>query len=354
MPVTVEVTREVPVTEIVEIPVTVIMPEMVEVPVTIEVTREIPVTQVFEVPVTVVVPQTVEVPVTVEVTREVPVTQFVPVTVPFPVTQIVPQTVPVPVEVPVEVPVTVPVPVTVEVTREIIVTQIVPQTVEVPVTVLVPAEPPPEVIPITLLPVIPVVPLPVSPLQVTRVTSIYDQPNNLWYFVGEVVNQGEAGYHNIEVKLDLLDDAGNVVGTQTTSADVPYLRPQEASPFVVAFQSAPAWTRFQASAQGEPIPEGVVYPFLASGDDKAGFDRAAGGFVVTGMLGNVGNTVAQRPKVSVIVLSADERVIGYGSTFLETAVLNPGERAPFMVTVGLTTGEEIASYRLYAGAMPQR
>lgn len=195
--------------------------------------------------------------------------------------------------------------------------------------------------------------------EVMTMTS-YASADRVFHVIGVIVNNGELPFWQIQVKFDVLDQAGVVMDTVTGYAGYALLFPGEITPFEASFADPfpRAVAEVQVSLEGEPMSYAHIEQnsYLNSHTHACellhveGRSPEFGDYEVVGEVRNSADQSITDVGISVMVFDAadnllaaelrinpDKYVIGEG------LVLAPGETSTFDVWIGtLATGGEPA------------
>lgn len=168
-----------------------------------------------------------------------------------------------------------------------------------------------------------------------------------YHVVGEVKNNSTADSMNyVKVVSTFYDDAGKVVGTDFTYTNVDVLRPAEKSSFEIILndaQQSQGVSSYKLSVSGdktEPPPASLK---LSVGDSHV---DDIGSYHIVGEVTNQGNEKATFVKVSGSFYNSSNIVVAADFTFTDPKDLDPGQTAPFDITVTGPTANEISSASL--------
>jgi len=183
-------------------------------------------------------------------------------------------------------------------------------------------------------------------LEVGSYTHFTDSIGSLW-FVGEVVNNGDAAAGSVDVALSLLDDAGSVaaVGSDTIS----YIAPNGKYPFHILITSAPpSWTKEKIQIQGTAIgPASFLVPYVAlKTDNITGHMSSFGTFQLTGSVSNTGQKTATLVHIAASAYDKDGNVVDVADTYAELNEIAPGADSPFSIDF-LNLNKAPASYAVF-------
>jgi hypothetical protein len=167
------------------------------------------------------------------------------------------------------------------------------------------------------------------------------------HVVGEVMNNFPKDSMNfVKITSTFYDDAGKVVGTDFTYSNVRILRPEETSPFEIILTD---------TTQSQKVSS---YKLAASGDKTEALSAALklgvgdshlddiGYYHIAGEVTNQGSQKATFVKVSGAFYNSSKAVIAADFTYTDPKDLEPGQTAPFEITVIAPTANEITSASL--------
>jgi hypothetical protein len=175
--------------------------------------------------------------------------------------------------------------------------------------------------------------------------------NRLWVF-GEVRNDGDEARESVEIRVLLLDAAGEQIGEANGFADRGYLAPGDVAPFSVLFdEGAPQFDRmaFEVRSNEAGFARDITVRALRVVVDEIGgeFGRT---IAVRGMIHNEAERDVQFAQAYCVFYDAEGRVVGIASGYAETGEDNitPADAAsPFDINWSTFSGEPVA-YRVYA------
>jgi eukaryotic-like serine/threonine-protein kinase len=177
--------------------------------------------------------------------------------------------------------------------------------------------------------------------------------DTLWFF-GEVRNDGSAARESIEVRVNLLDAAGNEIASKVGYASMSYLKPGEISPFSVLFSkddAPPSFDQYKIEVRsskadfkpGYTYRDLSVLPSPQARQDQYGFIK------ISGRVRNDGEQPAQYVRIYAVFYDQQGLVVGLTDSFAETAndaPLAAGADARFELQGVIFSGVP-ARYRLF-------
>ncbi|MBI3168678.1 MAG: hypothetical protein HYZ22_09385 [Chloroflexi bacterium] len=183
----------------------------------------------------------------------------------------------------------------------------------------------------TTAPVLSASPTPKSQinLEAGNYTNYRDSIDSLW-FVGEVLNTGEASAQNVQVVISLIDDNGSVIGTG--SETLLYVGANGKFPYKILIFNAPSeWSEVKIQIQGESYSENALFaPYIKLQiDNVSGKPGDFGGYNLTGVVKNTGDKTASLVYISAIAYDEQGQVIDAGWTFATLDQIAPGSDSPF-------------------------
>ncbi len=172
----------------------------------------------------------------------------------------------------------------------------------------------------------------------------------LWC-MGEVTNPGKFAIEDVQLRIDLLDQKGNVVATQDAHTEARVIPSGGKSPFVVSFPNAyPEFTSYRvALLRALRAHQGRYYPDVAVVD-------ASGEPLDTGLYGITGNVENRGPEdaVDVVVVAtlydALGNVVGVRSGPPRHNVIPPGGKSSFKMEI-TPGGGPVITYTIQAEAL---
>jgi Protein kinase domain len=147
--------------------------------------------------------------------------------------------------------------------------------------------------------------------------------DTLWFF-GEVRNDGSVARESIELRVNLLDAAGQEIASKVGYASMSYLKPGEISPFSVLFgkdDAPPSFARYVIEVRsskadfrpGYTYRDLSVLPSPQARQDQYGFIK------ISGRVRNDGEQPARFVQVYAVFYDQQGRVVGLASGYAETA-----------------------------------
>lgn len=147
--------------------------------------------------------------------------------------------------------------------------------------------------------------------------------------LGEVFNPGQAALNNVQLQVNLLDEAGSILKSATFFVALEVIPPNNSSPFRILFTDPPpTYSKVSINAlRGEAIDPATRYTGLK-------VNNPAGAVVgqqykVNGEVENSDNVAATKVRVIVTTYSDQNVVIGY--RYITLNDMNPGDKQPFEV-----------------------
>jgi hypothetical protein len=190
-------------------------------------------------------------------------------------------------------------------------------------------------------------PQPQIDLQTGSYSYYVDSIGTLW-FVGEIVNNGDAPAGSIQVVLSLLDNSGNVVGVGSDSPS--FVQAKGKFPFKIMVDKAPKeWKDVKIQIQGTPLDsQSFMPPYIDLKTDKVtGKPSDFGGYELTGTVINTGQQTATLVHIVAAAYDKDGKVIDVGDTFATLNDIAPSGDSPFSLQFSNLT-EAPASYEVFA------
>jgi hypothetical protein len=167
-----------------------------------------------------------------------------------------------------------------------------------------------------------------------------------YHVVGEVKNNSTTDSMNyVKVVSIFYDNAGKVVGTDFTYTNVDVLGPAEKSSFEIILndaQQSQGVSSYKLSISGDKTRALPASLKLSIGNSHI-YDI---GYHIVGEVTNQGNEKATFVKVSGAFYNSSNAVVASDFTFTDPQDLEPGQTAPFDITVSAPTANEITSTSL--------
>lgn len=186
------------------------------------------------------------------------------------------------------------------------------------------------------------------PIRVTVVSvTPYQTPLGGLWLLGEVVNEAEMPAQNLQLTLDLLDSAGQIIHTTTVWVAASLLMPQQRAPFGVLLPQRPAdfaSTRVSVTGGDTVIDRGTRYLDLTVTVNAADLDETQAN--LEGQIENAGEAAAAQILLVASLYDAQGRVTGYYQAVYDQ-VLPAGSRLPFAFSAAPPGGRAV-TYQLFA------
>ncbi len=178
-------------------------------------------------------------------------------------------------------------------------------------------------------------------------SSSFSDDIGYYHVVGEVKNNSPKDSMNfVKITSTFYDDAGKVVGTDFTYTNVDVLRPAEKSSFELILTDAAQSQKvssYKLSASGDNTESLPASLKLSVGDNHL---DDIGYYHIVGEVTNQGNQKATFVKVSGAFYNSSNVVVAADFTYTDPKDLEPGQTAPFEITVSAPTANEITSASL--------
>jgi LysM repeat protein len=175
----------------------------------------------------------------------------------------------------------------------------------------------------------------------------YPNPAGGWWILGEVVNDSEQPVENVQVTVDLLDSAGNVLQSHSAWTANSVIRSGGRSPFGVLVVEAPAdFDHVTATITAGNGVNNLGSRYLDLLVTEAEWIEEEGVRRLSGEVQNEGAAVASGVAVVATFYDAEGRVTGYIQHRLEED-LAPGASLPFTLEI-VPPGGVAESYDLTA------
>ncbi len=184
----------------------------------------------------------------------------------------------------------------------------------------------------------------------------YGRVNKSIWFFGDVRNDGAEPREAVEVRINLLDQAGQEIVSDTGYAQMSYLNPGEVAPFLVLFtdDEAPpqvASITIEVRSRKADFELGYTLRDLSIDGDLKVTTGQFGELKISGQVRNDSAEPIKFPQVYAVFYDAAGAVVGIDDSFAETTgdeqSLPPGQGARFEISWQIFNGEP-ARYRLFA------
>jgi LysM repeat protein len=180
------------------------------------------------------------------------------------------------------------------------------------------------------------------PIQVeVRGFQAYQTPVGGLWLLGEVVNLGDLPAGNVQVAVNLLSEAGEILATHAAWTAVPVILPGQSAPFgALVNEPPPDFARSSVSiAGGETLSDlGTHYVDLVVGETAVTFDESQ--VQVTGQVQNTGQSAAQAIVITATFSDGQGNVSGYQQLSLPDS-LPPAESTTFTMTAAPPGGAAV-------------
>jgi serine/threonine protein kinase len=147
--------------------------------------------------------------------------------------------------------------------------------------------------------------------------------DTLWFF-GEVRNDGSAARESIELRVNLLDAAGQEIASKIGYASMSYLKPGEISPFSVLFtkddRAAPfAQYKIEVRSSKADFKPGYTYRDLSVLPNPQARPDQYGFIKISGRVHNNGGQAAKFVQIFAVFYDQQGIVVGLANSYAETA-----------------------------------
>jgi len=154
------------------------------------------------------------------------------------------------------------------------------------------------------------------------------------YFTGLYKNTGKGPLNKPKVTIVLYSPDGKKVASGYGYAIRRFLLPGEVTPVRILIRNPPRYSRYQV--YDEPKPP---YSFTRLERGNAAFEnvrieaRRYSGYELRGSIVNKGSDVMRSIRLAIVLKDDEGKITGYGSQYVPTPPLGPGDDAPFHITV---------------------
>jgi hypothetical protein len=171
-----------------------------------------------------------------------------------------------------------------------------------------------------------------APLQI-RGENFFRTAAGSFECLGEVFNPTGAPLNNVQLQINLLDDANNVLKTATLYVSLEVIPANASAPFRVLFTDPPSTiTRVEVKPlRGETIDPSVRYANVQV--TKSEGAPAGKQYRVVGEVTNQDAGLARKVRLIVTTFDENNRVVGYRYLVLSDAAVQPNQVLPFDVTL---------------------
>jgi len=177
--------------------------------------------------------------------------------------------------------------------------------------------------------------------------SSYINSNGLPVVVGEIINDGREPVKSVEVKVNFIDTAGQVIDSSMAVAAVGMIPPGQRSPFMIVGNAdyANAITSYElqivnfARAQNKP----AMLEVASTSEFSDGVSEVS----IMGTIMNMGSDASTSTKVHATFYDESGRVIAYSSTSADPSIIEPNGKTSFEMKIHERI-PIIQSYTLFA------
>ena len=168
--------------------------------------------------------------------------------------------------------------------------------------------------------------------------------------LGEVFNPGQSSLNNVQLQINLLDDANNVLKSATLYVSLEVIPPNGSAPFRVLFTDPPPTiSRVEVKPiRGEAIDPAVRYANVQV--TKQSGAPAGNQYRVVGEVTNQDEAAARKVRLIVTTFDENNKVIGYRFLNLSNDAVQPKQILPFDVTLTSAT-QNVARFAVVAEAL---
>lgn len=207
----------------------------------------------------------------------------------------------------------------------------------------------------------------VAPIGVTSQSGVltfqhythWQDVNGGFNITGQVTNEGDQPLEAIRLTAYLYDMDGRQLAERSDILSYDVLAPGASAPFRLRFDTGRPSTavryELQAAARGAEFALATFYGnenFIIPEDFTTSTYTSEGYLTISGMLQNNSTRLATSIKVIALALDANGQIIGTESTFLTKDQLQPGEAAPFEITIYDMGGTALNFKLLAQGTAP--
>lgn len=186
--------------------------------------------------------------------------------------------------------------------------------------------------------------------------AFYETPVGGLWAMGEIVNTTPITLTNVQVRVRLLDDAGEILTEADTFAVAELIPPGTQSPFGILFTAHPSdWANYQVTVIRGQEAGGLVASYVPLAVNEVEGRPSGSQFRVSGLVQNVSaDKAAGYAVVIVTTYDAQGLVTGFRQNKVETnAPLAPGGVAPFSMLFA-SYGNAPADFNVVAlGRIPE-
>lgn len=175
--------------------------------------------------------------------------------------------------------------------------------------------------------------------------------------IGRVLNSGRAPLLQGYVRLQLLDGAGELIGTAPCSSPDQPILPKQSLPFSCLFKPSADFKRFKATLESGGLNFSVKTLDLSAMKlrFRKSSDSFADSYQLSGVIQNDADNVVTYPRVLMSLFDAKGKFIGSAYGFAAKKELSPGEKSPFSVTIyGYSLHGKPARYEAFYSALKTR
>jgi hypothetical protein len=185
-----------------------------------------------------------------------------------------------------------------------------------------------------------------SNIQVFNYSS-YINSNGMPVVVGEVINDGKEPVKSVEVKVNFIDTAGEVIDSGKAVAAVDMIPPGQRSPFMIVGNVDHATTITSYELQIVDFAMAQNKPSMLEIASTNEFSDGVSEVSIRGEIRNIGSDAASSTKVHATFYDDSGRVIGYGSTSADPNTIEKNAKTSFEIKIHERV-PVIQSYTLFA------
>jgi len=180
--------------------------------------------------------------------------------------------------------------------------------------------------------------------EIISVDAIPDSIGNV-YFLAMCRNSGKVAINKPEVTIRLLSEKNEKIASGKGYAFIDNLNPGEITPVYILVTNCPAYKKYETDFAPELpfiIPEGGVFTKKFAGeftDVSLKQTDSSNNHKIWGKITNTSHYVAKYVQVAAVLYDKNDKAIGYGSTYINEKLLEPGSFDFFEIYLTTVTAE---------------
>ncbi len=189
------------------------------------------------------------------------------------------------------------------------------------------------------------------PLTVERLNFQETGQGRLWC-LGQVTNPGQEPVSEVVIEATLFDGQGRLLAREATFAQLDVVRPDQAVPFAILFETPPdSFAQYQVIAvSAVPVSTEARYYFDLETSEVVGEPVGVSRYRLAGQLHNVGQADVETVRLVAVAYDDQARVLAQRQAELDVTLFKAGATTPFEIDLTITQGV-VEEYRVFAQAL---